>query len=343
MPRATMGGAWGEKRLRGKMTAAVLQDRHGRVKRKLRLSLTDRCNFRCVYCMPERPQWTPKKALLSRTELVTLARMFVEDGIEQIRVTGGEPLLRPDAVDCVAALDSLRAIGLKRLSLTTNASKLRGKLAALRRAGLDDLNISLDALDPARFREMRGGELAPVLEGIDEALDLGVPFKLNTVLIRGRNDDQILPLAEWAMRRGAELRFIEYMPLDAPGHWSADQVVPETEILAALRARHAVEKLPRGSEPATYYQCDGHRIGIVSTISNPFCSSCDRIRLTARGDLYACLFSNHGTPLGQSLRDGASPDELRQRMRAGVWSKERGYAAKPAPIERPVLMYAMGG
>jgi cyclic pyranopterin phosphate synthase len=327
------------------MTAGpyTLQDRHGRVKRKLRLSLTDRCNFRCRYCMPEHPQWMPKKQMLSRDELSTLARLFVEDGIQQIRVTGGEPLLRADAIECVAAINSLRASGLKRISLTTNASKLAGKLAALRSAGLDDLNISLDALDPARFREMRGGDLEPVLEGINEAIALRVPFKLNTVLIRGRNDDQILPLVDWAMQRGAELRFIEYMPLDAPGNWSADQVVPEAEILGALRARHRVTRLPRTPEPATYYDCDGHRVGVVSTISNPFCSSCDRVRLTARGELFACLFSNLGTQLGEALRAGAAPDDLRQLMRAGVWNKEAGYAAKPAPIERPLLMHAMGG
>jgi GTP 3',8-cyclase len=323
--------------------AAVLLDQHGRAKRKLRLSLTDRCNFRCRYCMPERPQWAPKKELLSRAELTTLARIFVEEGIEQIRVTGGEPLLRADAVECVAALNELRPLGLKRISLTTNASKLAGKLSALRAAGLDDLNISLDALDPARFRDMRGGAIEPVLAGIDEARALRVPFKLNTVLIRGRNEDQVLPLAHWAIDRGVELRFIEYMPLDAPGNWAAGDVVPEADVLRALRTRFDVKALPRTSEPATYYACDGHRIGIVSTISNPFCSSCDRLRLTARGELYACLFSNTGTPLGASLRAGAAPDTLRQQIRGGVWNKEAGYAAKPKPIERPLLMHAMGG
>jgi cyclic pyranopterin phosphate synthase len=322
---------------------AVLLDQHGRAKRKLRLSLTDRCNFRCRYCMPERPQWMPRKEMLSRDELVKLARLFVEEGIEQIRVTGGEPLLRADAVECIAALNDLRPLGLRRISLTTNASKLAGKLAALRAAGLDDLNISLDALEPARFRDMRGAAIEPVLQGIGEALALGVPFKLNAVLIRGRNEDQILPLAQWAMERGAELRFIEYMPLDAPGNWSAGDVVPEAEVLRALRTRFDVKPLPRTTEPATYYSCDGHRVGIVSTISNPFCSTCDRLRLTARGELYACLFSNTGTPLGTSLRADATLDELRRQIRAGVWRKEAGYAAKPAPIERPLLMHAMGG
>lgn len=321
----------------------MLIDRHARVKRKLRVSLTDRCNFRCRYCMPERPQWMRKKELLTRDELVALARLFVEDGVEAIRVTGGEPLLRPDAVDCVAHLSALRAIGLKRLSLTTNASKLAGKLAALRDAGLDDLNISLDALDPARFAEMRGHAIEPVLEGIGEAIRLAMPFKLNTVLMRGRNDDQILPLARWAIERSIELRFIEYMPLDAPGAWAAADVIREAEIVRVLQSAHRVERLPRGSEPATPYLVDGHRIGIVSTISNPFCSSCDRLRLTARGELFTCLFANAGTELGAPLRDGASREALRERIRVAVWNKDAGYAARPMPIERPLLMHAMGG
>lgn len=322
----------------------MLIDQHGRVKRKLRVSLTDRCNFRCRYCMPAHPSWMRKQQMLTRDEIAALARLFVEDGTEAIRVTGGEPLLRPDAVECVAALDALRPLGLRRISMTTNASKLAGKLAALRAAGLDDLNISLDAVDPARFRDMRGHAIEPVLDGIAEALRLRVPFKLNAVLIRGRNDDQILPLAHWAMERGAELRFIEYMPLDAPGNWSAADVVREDDVLGVLRSAHRVAPLPRGREPAAYYEIDGaHRIGFVSTISNPFCGSCDRLRLTARGELYACLFANTGTDLGVALRAGASMDELRQRIRAGVWRKEAGYAARPAPIERPLLMHAMGG
>ncbi|HZP11459.1 MAG TPA: GTP 3',8-cyclase MoaA [Nevskiaceae bacterium] len=321
----------------------MLIDRHARVKRKLRISLTDRCNFRCRYCMPERPQFMRKKELLARAELVALARLFVEDGVEAIRVTGGEPLLRPDAVDCVADLDALRAIGLTRLSLTTNASKLADKLESLRDAGLDDLNISLDAIDPARFRDMRGHAIEPVLDSIAEALRLAAPFKVNTVLIRGGNDDQILPLARWAIERGVELRFIEYMPLDAPGTWSAGDVVHEDEIVRTLRSAHRVERLPRGHEPSTPYLVDGHRVGIVSTISNPFCSSCDRLRLTARGELFTCLFADSGTELGTPLREGASREALRDRIRVAVWNKDAGYAERRAPIERPLLMHAMGG
>jgi cyclic pyranopterin phosphate synthase len=321
-----------------------LTDRHGRVKRKLRISLTDRCNFRCRYCMPVHPQWIPKKELLSREELGALARLFVESGIESIRVTGGEPLLRPDAADCIAALNGLRAIGLKRLSLTTNASRLAPRLAALRAAGLDDLNISLDALDPQRFQALRGQAIAPVLDGIEAARAAGLPFKLNTVLIRGQNEAEILPLTQWAMERGAPLRFIEYMPLDAPGNWSKDAVIPEEEVLAQLTRRYRVERLARTGDPATEFLLDGHyRLGLITTISNPFCGSCDRLRLTARGELYACLFSKRGPNLGAALRAGATRAELLARIRAQVWNKEAGYAALHRPVERPILMHAVGG
>jgi len=322
----------------------ALTDRHGRVKRKLRVSLTDRCNFRCRYCMPERPQWMPRKEMLSRDELVALAGLFVDEGVEAIRVTGGEPLMRADALACVAALSGLRARGLRRLSMTTNASRLAPLLPALRAAGLDDLNISLDALDPQRFRALRRAEIGPVLEGIAAAQELRVPFKLNTVLIRGQNDAEILPLTAWAMARGAALRFIEYMPLDAPGNWTKDAVVGEAEVLAALRERYDVQCLPRSHGPATEFLLDGHyRLGLITTISNPFCGSCDRLRLTARGELYPCLFASGGPDLGRTLRQGGSRGELLTTIRAAVWSKGAGYVAHGGPVERPILMHGLGG
>jgi len=322
----------------------VLRDARGRVKRKLRVSLTDRCNFRCRYCMPTQPQWLPKRELLRAEELAQLAGLLVDAGIRAIRITGGEPLLRRDAAGCVAALHALRARGLQRLSLTTNGSYLDAQLPALLAAGLDDINLSLDALDPQRFAALRGGQLAPVLEGIEAARAAGVPLKLNTVLIRGQNDDQILALIEWAMARALPLRFIEYMPLDAPGNWSREQVVDEAEVLARLAARYRVERLPRGHEPAAEVLLDGHyRLGLVSTISNPFCGSCDRLRLTARGELYTCLFASHGPALGAALRAGEPPAALLQAIRDAVWHKQAGYAALRRPVERPILMHALGG
>lgn len=321
----------------------ALVDQHGRAKHKLRLSLTDRCNFRCRYCMPEEPQWIPKQQFLSRLELRSLVAEFVRLGIRNIRLTGGEPLLRPDLAGIVADLNALRPLGLERISMTTNGSRLAGALPELRRAGLDDLNISLDSVDPQRFRDMTGAELAPVMAGIDAALALGVPFKLNTVLVRGHNEQDILPLTAWAKRHGMPLRFIEYMPLDAPGRWQANAVVSEQELLDTLGTCYQVRRLPRSEDPATLFTLDGdYRLGVISTISNPFCASCDRLRLTVRGELYTCLFAQQGTPLASLLREG-SPEELTRRISSAVWRKEAGYAAHRGPVERPITMHTLGG
>ncbi|MFT4047632.1 MAG: GTP 3',8-cyclase MoaA [Solimonas sp.] len=321
-----------------------LIDQHGRRKRKLRISLTDRCNFRCRYCMPEHPQWLPKSQLLSFEEIERVARLMVADGIRHIRLTGGEPLLRRDVIDCVRRLDALRARGLERLSMTSNASLLAPLAGALKAAGLDDLNISLDSVEPATFARMTGRPLAPVIEGIDAAVAAGLPVKLNSVLLRDDNGGQIVALAEWARTRGLPLRFIEYMPLDAPGRWQREQVVSERDILDALRARFDVRALPRNADPATRYAIDGGgEIGIISTVSNPFCASCDRLRITATGELYTCLFAQTGTPLRALLRGGAGDATLLETIRDAVWRKKAGYAAERHPVERPITMHAMGG
>ncbi|WP_028079197.1 GTP 3',8-cyclase MoaA [Solimonas soli] len=328
------------------MNASVsnLIDQHGRRKRKLRISLTDRCNFRCRYCMPEHPQWLPKSQLLSFEEIVRVARVMVADGIQHIRLTGGEPLLRRGLVDCVAALDALRGQGLQRISMTSNASLLAPLAAPLKAAGLDDLNISLDSAEPATFERMTGRPLAPVIAGIDAAVAAGLPLKLNSVLLRDDNGAQIVALTEWARARGLPLRFIEYMPLDTPGRWQREQVVSEAEILAALRERFDVQALPRGADPATRYVVDGdYQIGIISTVSNPFCASCDRLRITATGELYTCLFAQTGTSLRTLLREGAADAALLDTIRDAVWRKKAGYVTERGPVERPITMHAMGG
>jgi cyclic pyranopterin phosphate synthase len=321
-----------------------LIDRHGRTKRKLRISLTDRCNFRCTYCMPENPDWLPRASLLTRAEIVRLAGLFVDQGIDQIRLTGGEPLLRRDLLECVRDISALRERGLQRLSMTTNASRIAPKAHALVAAGVDDFNVSLDAVDPATFRRLTLREIAPVLDGIDALVDAGARVKLNAVVIRGDNEKDIVPLLEWAMLRKLPLRYIEYMPLDAPGHWKRDAVVSEAEILAAIRERHEVEDQPRGHDPATPYLVDGHYpLGIISTVSNPFCSTCDRLRITATGELFTCLFSPLGTPLGAGMREGIADDVLAEQVRRAVWLKDAGYASRPGPVDRPLTMHAMGG
>ncbi|NKF23450.1 GTP 3',8-cyclase MoaA [Solimonas marina] len=325
-------------------SSAKLIDQHGRRKRKLRISLTDRCNFRCRYCMPEQPQWLPKSQILTIEEIAQFARLMVLDGITHIRLTGGEPLLRRGLVDCIEALTALRPLGLQRISMTSNASLLAPRAATLRAAGLDDLNISLDSVDAATFRHMTGRELAPVIDGIDAARAAGLPVKLNSVLLRDDNGDQIVELVDWARARGLPLRFIEYMPLDAPGRWQRQQVISEAEILDALRVRHTVTAVPRGHDPATRYRVgDDYEIGIISTVSNPFCASCDRLRITATGDFYTCLFSATGTPMRELLRSGIGDDAMLDKIRDAVWHKDRGYAARQGPVERPVTMHAMGG
>lgn len=324
--------------------SSLLLDQHGRGKRKLRISVTDRCNFRCRYCMPETPAWISKKEFLGRAELLRMARVFVQLGIRAIRLTGGEPLLRPDLPNIIADLSTLRALGLERISMTTNGARLADVLPALRDAGLDDLNISLDSVDPQRFQQLTGAALAPVLKGIEAAQSLQVPFKLNTVLVRDHNEADVVPLTAWAIQHRIPLRFIEYMPLDAPGRWQAEQVVSEVQILAQLREHYQVQALPRTPDPATLYLLDGHfPLGIISTVSNPFCSSCDRLRLTVRGELYTCLFARQGTPLAPLLHTDASDEQLATRIRNAVWNKEAGYAAQRAPVERPITMHTLGG
>lgn len=325
--------------------AGPLLDRYGRSKHKLRISVTDRCNLRCNYCMPDDPEWLPRTELLSFEELHRLAGLFVRDlGIRNIRVTGGEPLLRKGIVGFVEQLNSLRSQGLRRISLTSNGLLLPRLAADLKAAGVDDINISIDAMDPALFERMTKGDLASVLAGILAARDAGIPVKLNAVVIRDDNEQEILPLTDWARSHGLPLRFIEFMPLDGKGGWSPQRVVPEAEIIARLRSRYAVEPLPRTREPATYYQLDGdYRIGVISTVSNPFCASCDRVRLTAVGDIYPCLFSPVSTGLKEAIRAGGDDEQLLALIRGAVWRKGKGFAESAGYVQRAATMHALGG
>ncbi|MGB1580095.1 MAG: GTP 3',8-cyclase MoaA [Nevskiales bacterium] len=324
-----------------------LRDQHGRSKRKLRISVTDRCNFRCPYCMPETPEWLPREELLSFEEIQRLASVFVSQlGIEHIRLTGGEPLLRKDLPSLINNLQALRKQGLERVSLTTNGVLLPRQAAALKTAGLDDLNISLDTLDTQRFSQLSGGrgELQQVLDGIQAAREQELPVKINCVVMRDINEADVLPLLDWAISESLPLRFIEFMPLDSGQAWNQDRVVREEQILSLLRSQYAVTAEPASSDPANRYILDGHyQLGIIPTISNPFCKRCDRLRLTATGELYACLFSANGRDLRSPLRAGSSDSELMDIIRGHVWHKEAGYALKPGYVERPITMHALGG
>ncbi|HKY93186.1 MAG TPA: GTP 3',8-cyclase MoaA [Nevskiaceae bacterium] len=329
----------------GNPARPALADARGRVKHKLRVSLTDRCNLQCLYCMPDHPTWLPRETILRREEVVRLVSVFVDRlGVRELRLTGGEPLLRRDLVEIVEALQPLRERGLERIAMTSNAVRLAPVAADLKGAGLDDLNISLDSVTPERFAALTRGDVRPVLKGIAAARDAGFPIKLNAVVIRGYNDDEVMPLVRWAKAEGLSLRFIEFMPLDGRGLWTRDKVVSEAEILEAVGREFKVERLPRTDEPAEYFLLDDtFRLGIIPTISNPFCSRCDRVRLSATGELYSCLFSEKCRDLKTPLRTGATDDELAALVQGHVWHKEAGYAVRPGYVERPVTMHHLGG
>jgi len=304
-----------------------LVDAFGRVVRDLRVSVTDRCNFRCLYCMPaEGLPWTPAEQVLTREEMIRALRVAVDLGVDRIRITGGEPTLRRDLVDIVAALGSLGV----ELSLTTNGFLL-GRLAApLAAAGLARANVSLDSLRRDRFEQItRRDALDRVLGGIDAALAAGLrPVKVNAVAVRGFNDDEIEPLAGWARDLGVELRFIEFMPLDAPGEWTRDQVVPAGEILARLDRAFGLEAPePRGHAPAERYRyADGRgAVGVIASVTRAFCARCDRIRLTADGQIRTCLFADGEHDLRAVLRAGGGDEDVAALYRDAVARKQWGH------------------
>lgn len=320
----------------------MLTDSFGRGHRKLRISITDRCNFRCPYCMPEKPRWMPAKALMSRDEIIAMAKVFVAElGITKLRITGGEPLLRRDVVDIIAGLNELRSLGLKRLSMTSNAAQLARHATALRSAGLQDINISLDSLSPAQFQRLSRGRYGPadVIAGIDAAREAGLAVKLNGVIIRGYNDDQILPLLNFAQTHDVELRFIEFMPLDDEALWSRERVFSADDILNTIRQTQSLEHLPEDGAPARRYRLQsGQQFGIIATVTQPFCTRCDRLRITADGRLYTCLFGREGT-----LLRGLHGDTLQSAIHDALARKPAGYIAQPGYAEREVRMYHLGG
>jgi GTP 3',8-cyclase len=327
----------------------ALLDRFGRTATDLRVSVTDRCNLRCAYCMPaEGLAWLPRAELLTDGEVVRLVRVAVERlGVTQVRFTGGEPLIRPGLVGIVAAAAALRPR--PRLSLTTNGIGL-GRLAGpLRAAGLDRVNVSLDTLDPDRFRELaRRDRHADVLAGVAAAAAAGLtPVKLNAVLMRGVNDDEAPALLRFALEHGYELRFIEQMPLDPQHGWSRDGMVTAAEILAALapfdlRPDPAV----RGAAPAETWLVGGTgaRVGVIGSVTRPFCGDCDRTRLTADGQVRSCLFASDEADLRGALRAGAGDAELAELWRVAMWGKRFGHGIDGPDFRQPDRpMSAIGG
>ncbi|WP_134774493.1 GTP 3',8-cyclase MoaA [Ornithinimicrobium flavum] len=327
-----------------------LVDRYGRVHRDLRISVTDRCSLRCTYCMPEDGvPWLPRTTMLSTPEIVRLAGVAVELGIEEIRLTGGEPLLRRDLTDVVAGLAALDPA--PEISMTTNGIGLSRIAQDLRAAGLTRVNVSIDTLDRETFIALaKRDRLADTLAGIEASAAAGlVPVKLNTVLMRGVNDHEAPDLLGYALDHGYELRFIEQMPLDAQHQWDRTQMITGEEILDRLRTRFELTALPdeaRGSAPAELFLVDGGpaTVGVIASVTMPFCGTCDRVRLTADGMIRNCLFATGETDLRTPLRDGASDDELAELLRASIGAKLPGHGInEPTFLQPPRPMSRIGG
>ncbi len=331
----------------------MLIDAFGRVATDLRVSVTDRCNLRCTYCMPpEGLDWIPRDELLSAAELVRVVRLAVDQGVQEVRFTGGEPLVRPDLEEIIAGVAALPDP--PSLSLTTNGIGLTTRAQTLRDAGLTRINVSLDTLDAERFHTLtRRNRISDVFAGIAAAQQAGLaPVKINTVLMRAVNDDEVLSLVEWALQNGLTLRFIEQMPLDAHKAWSRTEMVEAVEILSQLEAAYTLQPTgsPRGSEPAETWSvlaADGSvrgTVGVIGSVTRPFCSSCDRVRLTSDGQLRNCLFSQGETDLRGPLRGGATDDEVVAFMQQCLATKRPGHGIDdPTFLQPPRPMSAIGG
>ncbi|WP_342372938.1 GTP 3',8-cyclase MoaA [Propioniciclava soli] len=336
----------------------LLLDGHGREHRDLRISLTDHCNLRCTYCMPAQGvPWLPKPTLLTRAELFVLAGCAVRAGVTELRLTGGEPLLRTDIVAVVAGLAALEGpAGRPEVSMTTNGIGLERLAADLAGAGLARVNISLDTLRRDRFAQLaRRDRLDDTLAGIEAARAAGLgPLKLNAVLLREVNTDEAVDLLGFALARDAEIRFIEQMPLDAGHTWTREGMVTAEETQALLEAVYHLTPLPgRGAAPAERYAVRPHgrpdadplgTVGIIASVTRPFCGTCDRLRLTADGQFRTCLFATTETDLRTPLRAGASEEELAGLIRAGLAAKLPGHGINdPGFLQPPRPMSAIGG
>lgn len=307
-----------------------LIDRFGRRVSYVRFSVTDRCDFRCVYCMAEDMQFLPRKEILSLEEISRLAQAFVDLGVDKIRITGGEPLVRRDILWLLHRVSAMP--GLRELVLTTNGSQLEKYAAAIREAGVSRLNISLDSLQPQRFRRLtRVGRLEQVLRGIDAAVSAGFDrIKLNSVILRGRNDDEVLDLADFAIERGMDISFIEEMPLgQIVEHDRAEVYFSSDDVLATLAQRYQLTPTTETTGgPSRYYRVSGTnaRIGLISPHSHNFCESCNRVRVTAKGRLLLCLGQEHSVDLRAVLREmSAGPEQIKAAIRQSMLIKPRGH------------------
>jgi len=331
------------------MPLEPLVDGHGRRIEDLRVSVTDRCNFRCQYCMPaDGLEWLERDEILRFEEIERVVDLLVAMGIEDVRLTGGEPLVRRDFPALVGLLAGIE--GLKDLSLTTNGYLLERDADALADAGIDRVNVSIDSLQRDRFFEMtRRDALPQVLRGLEAIARHPrlTPIKVNAVALRDFTEQEAIPFAEFARSHDFQVRFIEFMPLDADHAWTPDAVLTGDELRAIIDAVHPLEALPRepSSTARVYRFKDGRgEIGFINPVSEPFCDDCNRIRLTAEGKLRTCLFSLHETDLRELLRADASDAELEQAIRAAVWRKElKHHVGEPGFRQPPRTMSAIGG
>jgi cyclic pyranopterin phosphate synthase len=328
----------------------LLKDSHGRAIRDLRISITDRCNFRCFYCMPkEAMEWQPKAEILSYEEILRLAEIFVGLGITKLRVTGGEPMVRRDIESLIARLAKIE--GIEDLAMTTNAHFLHGRAQGLKDAGLRRITVSLDSLTSERFALLTGrNELSRVLDGIEAAIEAGLsPVKVNCVAIRGINDDQAVKFAEFARDKGVHVRFIEFMPLDNGQIWRREMVVPGDELRQRIHSIYPLERVKSEnlSETARRWRfADGApgEIGFINPVTQPFCGHCSRIRLTADGMIRTCLFSTVEHNLKRLLREGATREELIEFIISTVEKKEdRHHINDPEFVQPLRTMSCIGG
>jgi cyclic pyranopterin phosphate synthase len=328
-------------------TEGPLVDPYGRVHDDLRISVTDRCNLRCVYCMPEEGlSFAPQEDLLSFDEITRVARVARGLGVTTVRITGGEPLVRRDLPSLVAQLSEL---GFDDMAMTTNGTELERLAGALTSAGLRRVNVSCDSLQPERFAAIRRrGHLDVVLAAMDAAEEAGLtPLKVNVVLLRGHNDDEILDFAAFARATGRIVRFIEFMPLDAQGNWDRDQLVPGREVFERITAAWPLEPLPGpvDTAPAERFGfVDGRgEIGLISSVTEPFCGTCNRLRLTADGALRNCLFSDDERTVRDILREGGTDAEIALLFRQAVWAKFPGHGINEPGFLSPARSMSMIG
>ncbi len=334
-----------------------LVDSFGRVHRDLRISLTDKCSLRCTYCMPEEGvPWIPKQSVLSVDEIERVTRIAAAEGIETVRLTGGEPLISPNLIEIVRRIAAIEGPeGRLEVAMTTNGIRLPEFIPGLEEAGLSRLNISIDTLDPDRFFELtRRDRLIDVLAGIEAARRSRLrPLKLNAVVMRGVNEDEVVDLVEFAIEHDAQMRFIEHMPLDIGHTWDRGEMVPREEILAALLRRFDLTPLPgRGGAPAEVFEIRGSHladgspatVGVIASVTAPFCASCDRLRLTADGQLRNCLFAREELDIRSALRGGASDEAIGDIFKAGVAGKRAGHGIdRPDFVQPDRGMNAIGG